>query len=155
MSLLKAEYDEVSPITKNLSVLTEDAGDGTKSYICMESGFVTNDRFKIDSELTEVHEQTLSQLMRDVKFKDTERGIVWYPAYMQFENLVLYCSGNSVDDMKWEVAQIVPVTEEEKEKYPVPGKDGEYFQYRIAVEVAKQFDTFPMAMDELYGTVTV
>jgi len=151
MNLLKAEYDEMSPITNNLCVLVEEISHGMKSYICMESGYVTNDHLKIGSDLIPVHESSLSQLMRDVKYNDEVRGLVWYPAYMQVEHIVLYCSGTSKDDLKWEVSEVVAVSEEEQEKYPIPGKPGEYFQYRIAVEAAKQFETFSAAMDELYG----
>jgi hypothetical protein len=155
MSLLKAEYDEVSPITGNTCVLVEAMESGMNSYICMESGYVSNEYFKVDSEIVERHEQNLSQLMRDVKHIDESRGLVWYPAYMQFENMVLYCSGTSKTDLEWDVAFIVPVDETEKENYPVPGKPGEYFQYRIDVDNAERFITFSDAMDKLYANVSI
>ena len=155
MNLLKAEYDEVSPITGNTCVLVEAMDSGMNSYICMESGYVTNEYFKIGSDIIEQHEQSLSQLMREVKHNDETRGLVWYPAYMQFENMVLYCTGTSNVNLEWDVAFIVAVEDSEKEKYPVPGKPDEYFQYRIDVDNAERFITFSEAMDKLYANVSI
>ena len=42
---MKLEYDAISPITKNMCVLSEaDESNGIASHMCMESGFVTTDQ---------------------------------------------------------------------------------------------------------------
>jgi hypothetical protein len=151
--MIDLEYDEMSPITGTKSVLIEAMDNGTNSYICMESGYVSNDQFTIGSEITALHETTISQLMRDVKVTDTVKGLVWYPAYIQLANFVLYCSGTSKEDLQWETAAIVEITPEEMEQYPVPGKEGEYFNARIDVENANKFIAFADALDNLYAQV--
>ena len=53
---MKSNYDEISPITHNLSVLVEqDDATGLTSKICMDSGYTTNS-FLIDGS------ETLSKL---------------------------------------------------------------------------------------------
>jgi len=154
MTELKPDYDEISPITGNLCVIVEvDEKSNTTSYICMESGYVSNTMFAIGSPTQEGYEATVSQLMRDLKKIDDERGLVWYPAFMQTPAGMLYIAGESTEDVHWEVAPVVAITEEDKEKYPVPGKEGRFYQSRAAIELAQSYDSqdFEMAMNTLFN----
>ena len=152
---LKLDYDEKSPITGNVCVIVE-ADDKTNatSYMCMESGFTTTDNMKIDSELVEKYETQLTELMRKSKFEDKERGLVWYPAFLQMQGIgMLYPTGTTRDDLKWEVCKVVPIIGEERKKYPVPGKEGEYFTSRLDVENSEKFEgnEFDLALDRFYS----
>ena len=154
MTELKPDYDEISPITGNLCVIVEvDEQSNTTSYICMESGYVSNSMFAIDSPSQAQYDATVSQLMRDLKKMDNERKLVWYPAFMQTPAGMLYVAGESKENAHWEVAPVVAIAEDEKEKYPVPGKEGRYFQSRAAIELAQKFDSqdFEMAMNTLFN----
>ena len=154
MTELKPDYDEISPITGNLCVIVEvDEKSNTTSYICMESGYVSNTMFAIGSPTQEGYESTVSQLMRDLKKTDEERGLVWYPAFMQTPAGMLYIAGESTEDVHWEVAPVIAITEEDKEKYPVPGKEGRFYQSRAAIELAQSYDTqdFETAMNTLFN----
>jgi hypothetical protein len=154
MTELKPDYDEISPITGNLCVIVEvDEQSNTTSYICMESGYVSNTMFAIDSPAQAQYDATVSQLMRDLKKSDTERNLVWYPAFMQTPAGMLYIAGESKEDAHWEVAPVIAITEEEKEKYPVLGKEGRYYQSRAAIELAHKYDSqdFEMAMNTLFN----
>jgi hypothetical protein len=42
----------------------------------------------------------------------------------------------------WGAVQAVPVKDEEKEKYPIPGKKGQYYQFRMDMSTLKNFDKF-------------
>ena len=151
---MKLDYDEISPITGNHCVLVEtDETTGLTSYMCMESGFTSHEKLTIDSEYTQQYEETITQLMRDVKFIDNERGLVWYPSFIQINDVgMLYTIGSSKVDMKWQVARVVDIIGEERLKYPVPGKTDEYFTSRLDVENAETFDSmdFEQALDTLY-----
>lgn len=152
---MKLEYDETSPITGNLCVIVEaDEQTNTTSYMCMESGFTTTDNMKIDSDLVAKYEKGLTELMRVSKYEDPDRGLVWYPAFLQMPGIgMLYPVGSSREDIKWEVCKVVMIIGEERKKYPVPGKENEYFTSRLDVENAERFDgnEFEAALDRFYA----
>jgi hypothetical protein len=151
--MIKLDYDEISPITNNLCVIVEALDNGMNSYMCMESGFVTNDSLRIGSDMIDIYEEHISQLMRDVKHIDETRGLVWYPTYIQVGQFVLYCTGTSMKDIGWEVAQIVPLTDDEMKNYPIPGRNAEYYQSRVDTDSAKFYIDFESAMNSLYASV--
>jgi hypothetical protein len=152
---MKLDYDEKSPITGNLCVIVEaDDETNSTSYMCMESGFTTTDNMKIDSDIVKKYETRLTELMRECKFEDEDRGLVWYPAFLQMNGIgMLYPIGTTRDDIKWEVCKVVMIEGDERKKYPVPGKDGEYFTSRLDVENAEQFAgiEFDLALDRFYS----
>ena len=150
---MKLDYDEISPITNNLCVLVEALDNGMNSYLCMESGFVSNDMLRIGSDMISQYEEIISQLMRDVKHIDKGRGLVWYPTYMQIENFVLYCSGTSTKDLGWEIASIIPLSDEDSKNYPIPGTDGQYFTARVDIDNSEYFVDFTSAMAAMYSSV--
>lgn len=153
---LKADYDAYSPVTGNFCVLAEaDETSGVTSYMCMESGYCTTDRLEIGSDAVEHFEESITELMRDARIEDDESGLVWHPSFLQFPFGMLYIAGSGAHDMHWEVAHIVAVEEHEKTKYPVPGREGEYFTSKLDVDNAKVFDKldFENALDALYSIV--
>jgi len=153
---LKSDYDAYSPITGNFCVLAEaDETTNITSYMCMESGYCTTDKLKIGSNEVEKYEEGITQLMRDARIEDEELGVVWHPAFLQFPFGMLYASGDSVDELKWEVAEVVDIYGDERLKYPIPGHEGQYFTSRLDVDNAKVFDKldFESALDALYSIV--
>ena len=152
---MKLDYDEKSPITGNLCVITEaDEQNNTTSYMCMESGFTTTDAMKIGSDVIEKYEAQLTELMRASKYEDIERGLIWYPAFLQMPGVgMLYPIGSNREDIRWEVCKVVMILGEERKKYPVPGKENEYFTSRLDVENAERFDgdKFESALDRFYA----
>ena len=152
---MKITYDENSPITNNLCVLVEaDENTNIESKICMESGYTTNDRLKLNSSHISEYESRITEYMKSVKFID-ETESVWYPTFMQMPGGMLYCEPNKNNELQWKVALVVNIFGEERLKYPIPGKEGEYFTSRLDVENAKiygQFE-FKTALDELYSIV--
>jgi hypothetical protein len=150
MRNLKVDYDEISPITGNFCVMVETLEDGSKSYICMESGYCTNDYFKVDSEVIQNHERGISQLMIDVKHIDEQRNLVWYPIYMQVKDMTVYCTGTDKSDIVWNVAGIVELNEENKKDYLIPGETDKYYEYQIDVNNAEVYTSFNDAIGRVY-----
>ena len=134
---INLEYDEKSPITSNKCVIVEaDATTGQEHRMCMESGFVTRTELVFNSKECEIHEQGCTELMKKLKMVDMGINSVWYPTFMQMPGGMLYCDGKgaSPDDYSWCVAKVVQITGDDRLKYPIPGKDGEYFTSRLDVE---------------------
>ena len=152
---MNLDYDEISPITGNKCVVVEaDADANIQSYLCMESGYTTTDQLIKDGPYVEKHEENLTELMLDAKHEDEETGLVWYPTFMQMPGGMLYPEG-TVRELKWKVAKVIPIFGEERLKYPVPGKEGEYYTSKLDVDNANIYDTndFKLALEELYDIV--
>lgn len=151
------DYDEISPITGNRTVLIEaDPDTNTESRICMESGYTTSEKLKIGSqEAIDYENAGLSQFMRDMKYDDSSLGTVWYPAFIQMQGSMLYCErlNTSSNILVWKVARIVNVVGDEQLKYPIPGKENEYYTSRLDVENALTFKKFQFkaALDQCYA----
>lgn len=115
--------------------------DNVSSYLCMGCGYTTNDFFKTDSEALLGYETTMPALYKDIKFVDSDRNLTWYPTVMNVPTLgMVFVDGSDVTNWKWKAAPAVDVVESEKEKYPIPGKQGEYYTRRIDMTLAKDFE---------------
>ena len=154
---MKLEYDAISPITKNMCVLSEaDDENGVTSHMCMESGYVTTEQLVQGSEAVTEYETSITQLMRKLKFVDSETNLAWYPAFLRSPIAMLYCSGTSAEDMVWEVAKIIELPESQQNKYPIPGRDGEFYNTMIDTINATVYDKslFENALDCFYEIIT-
>ena len=152
---MKIDYDSISPITGNKCVVEEaNERDNSVSYLCMETGFTSNENLIEKSKFQKSYEKALTELMIKCKFVDNDNK-AWYPTFMQMPGAMLFCEGQSIYEWYWKVARIVPITGEERLKYPVLGKTDEYHTSRLDVENAKSFNKndFQTALDELYITV--
>ena len=157
-SNIKLEYDEISPITGNKCVIVEgDTKNGEEHRMCMESGYVTRTSLVPESEACEQHEIGCTELMKKLQLVDTTLNSVWYPTFMQMPGGMLYCEGNGTtpEDYTWCVATVVSIEGEERKKYPIPGKQDEYYTSRLDVENAKKFKGFDFenALDTFYGVI--
>lgn len=118
----------------------EEVDENITSYLCMGCGYTSNDLFKTDSEQLTEYETTMPELYKDIKFVDKERGLTWYPTVLNVPTIgLVFVDGVSKEDWTWKAAPAVDVNEEEKEKYPIPGKPGEYYTRRVSMELAKPF----------------
>ena len=106
----------------------------------MGCGYTSNDLFKTDSELLAGYEQPMPELFKEIKFVDSGRGITWYPTVMNVPNYgIVFADGTNSTDWVWKAAPAVDIAKEEQEKYPIPGKPGEYYTKRVSMELAKAF----------------
>ena len=152
---LKLDYDSISPITGNKCVLEEaNEVDNSISYLCMESGYSSHEKLVEGSEYQSNFEKALTSLMIDCKTID-EQSKAWYPSFMRTPFGMLYIDGDQKNRFVWKVARIIQLNEEERKKYPIPGKEGEYHTSRLDVDNAKSFEKndFTNALDELYSVV--
>ena len=155
---INLDYDETSPITGNKCVIIEaDSNSGQEHRMCMESGYVTRTDLVFNSEACEKHEQGCTELMKKIKLVDKELNSVWYPTFMQMPGGMLYCDGNgsNPEDYHWAVARVVKIDGEERLKYPIPGKEDEYFTSRLDVENSEKFPahSFETALDVFYKII--
>ena len=81
----------------------------------------------------------LPELYKDLLNKDDDET-VWMPSTINLpQQGMVFANGPSKEDWGWAAVKAVPVTETEKEKYPIPGKKGQYYEWRMDMTTLQMF----------------
>ena len=96
--------------------------------------------------------KTLTDSMKKWTKESNER--LWIPTILTLPIGMLYPDDvdNMVShktEMKWKFAPMVEILEEEKEKYPVEGQEGKFYERRIDTDNAIIYDSFLEGMSEV------
>jgi hypothetical protein len=111
-----------------------------KTYFCYGCGFQTNSLMKEEDVFFERQLEVLPELYKDLLNKDDD-GHIWMPTTVNIpEKGMIFANGPSKDQWSWAAVKAVPVTKEEAEKYPIPGKKGEYYSWRMDMTTLKEFN---------------
>jgi len=122
---MQAKFDEISPITGNLSVMVEpykheDTEKVTVNKICMESGFMHYSDWIEGSEELEAQEVKLPKVT--VANRKVFNKEVWYPSYFPTHKAVLFNVATEGDEgFRWAVASIKPIPEDSTQEYGLGG----------------------------------
>jgi hypothetical protein len=111
-----------------------------KTYFCYGCGFQTNSLMKEGDVFFERQLEVLPELYKDLLNKDDD-GHIWMPTTVNVpEKGMIFANGSSKNQWNWAAVKAVPVTKEEAEKYPIPGKKGEYYSWRMDMTTLKEFN---------------
>jgi len=117
----------------------EEVNQDIKTYFCYGCGFQTNSLMKEGETFYEEQINILPELYKDLTSKD-ENGIMWMPSAVNLpQQGMIFANGPSKTDWGWAAVKAVPVLEEEKEKYPIPNKEGEYYEWRMDMTTIQMF----------------
>ena len=125
-----------------------------KSQQCINCGYVTSEKFKLSGVKKEEH-QEFKNLTEDMKgWVKVENDRVWIPTIMTLPIGMLYPQNidnmvNHKTEMKWYFAEMIKISENEKEKYPIEGQEGKFYERRIDTDNAKVYETFLEGMVEV------
>lgn len=118
---------------------TEAKENDFESYMCFTCGYSTSTQMKEGEELVTQTRETAAELIKDLEI--VKEGFVWYPSVMNIpEQGIVFPDGTSKENWQWASMKAVPVKEDEKEKYPMPGKKGEFYTHRLDNTTMKHFD---------------
>jgi hypothetical protein len=110
-----------------------------KTHFCYGCGFQTNSLMKEGEEFFDQQKEILPELYKDLFFTDTE-GQIWMPSTINVPtNGMVFANGNNTQNWMWSAVKAIPVTEEEKTKYPIPGKKDEYYERRMDMTTIAHF----------------
>ena len=110
-----------------------------KTYFCYGCGFQTNSLMKEGEAFLERQLEVLPELYKDLLDKDNN-GHIWMPTTVNIpEKGMIFANGPSKEQWTWSAVKAVPVTEEEKEKYPIPGKVEQYYEWRMDMSTMVNF----------------
>lgn len=141
MENLKASYDEVSPISGELTVLVEPLDESKKVFqkMCVSSGFFTQTNWKVESDEVANYMENITQHNID-NCIIAEDGLVWFPYAISTSKATLYAHEQE-GSFKWFV---MPVEQEVNE-------DNQVIQ-KIGNTNSKVFekDQFPNALNHFF-----
>ena len=111
-----------------------------KTYSCFGCGFTTNSLMKQGEEFYIQQLEVLPEIYKDVLFED-ENELIWMPTTINLpqQGMVFY-NGTNKENAKWAAVKAVEVLEEEKEKYPIKSKPGEFYKDRMDMSTMKPFE---------------
>jgi hypothetical protein len=110
-----------------------------KTHFCYGCGFQTNSLMKEGETFYEEQTSLLPELYKDLFYKD-EQGKIWMPSSINLPlQGMVFANGPSKEQWSWSAVKAVKVSEEEKIKYPIPGKEGQYYEYRMDMTSLKNF----------------
>ena len=151
------EQKILSPINGNADYCFQstDADSGITSYLDYETGFTSNSKLEVDSEYVADAQANQPKLVTQLAVTDELRNLVWYPSVINIPGQGMIFPMGTQDSWTWEVMKVRDVTEEEKEKYPLPDKDGEYFKTILDVKGKVNFakSEFMEALKHIGGVV--
>lgn len=117
----------------------QEVNEEIKNYQCMGCGFQTNSLMKQGSDFFEEQMEILPNLYKELMGED-EEGKIWMPTTINLpQKGMIFANGSSADSWNWAAVKAVPVTEEEKEKYPIPGKENEFYEWRMDMTTLSEY----------------
>jgi hypothetical protein len=114
--------------------------DGTTIHQCWTCGMTTNSLMEDGSDFEKENYGQTAELIKDLK--QVHDNLAWYPKVLNLpEKGMVFPEWNKrVKDWYWSAVKAVPVTEEEKEKYPDPNNEGEFYKFRMDIKNIKRYD---------------
>ena len=122
------------------------------AHLCWTCGFNTHTGMIDGSEFEKTTYESTAEIIKDLK--QVHEGLAWYPKVinLQEKGMVFPEWNKRLQDWYWAAVNAVPVTEEEKEKYPDPANPGEFFKFRMDMKNIKRFNKLEfMDAAELIG----
>ena len=110
------------------------------NYFCYGCGFQTNTLMKEGEEFFEQQKELLPELYKDLIHKDEEEQM-WMPSMINIPDKgMVFANGTNPSNWKWAAVKAIPVTEEEKHKYPIKGKKDQYYEFRMDMSTMMPFE---------------
>ena len=118
----------------------QELGANYKVSQCYGCGFTTNRQMVSESQFLEEQLEILPELYKDLIFID-DKGYHWMPSAINNpEQGMVYADGKTPEEWKWSAVKAMLIPEEDREKYPMPGKEGEYYKYKMDTSTLQRFE---------------
>lgn len=102
--------------------------------LCYGCGFQSNSLMKRGTEFFNEQFEILPELYKELMDEEEETGKIWMPSTINVEDKgMVFADGTGRDNWRWAGVQVVPVSEDEMEKYK--GK-----KYRADMSTIKHFE---------------
>jgi hypothetical protein len=111
------------------------------NWMSLSCGYWTNSLMTKESEFYSEQMEALPELYKDLAWEDEKTGLTWLPQTInEPKQGMIFANGTNAQEWKWAAVKAIPVTEEEKHKYPIPKQPGKFYEYRMDMTTLKHFD---------------
>lgn len=143
MELLVDNAKVICPRCGSKNCFQEDykvESNSVSSFMCMGCGYTTTSLYKIGSEIVQQFEESLPELFKAIKYNDSTSDLVWYPIVLNFPDKgLIFPDGTNSFDWQWRAVPVKEVAEEDKNKYPIPDKPGEFYETKADMESSRLY----------------
>ena len=131
---------EICPKCGSDACYVTEVNQDINNYLCYGCGFQSNTLMREGEEIMDDQLSMLPELYKDLRHED-KTGQVWFPSTVNLPKQgMVFANGSTTENWKWAAVKAVEVTEEEKSKYPIPGKKDQYYKHRMDMTTMKQFE---------------
>ena len=128
--------------------VVENHDEGTMSQ-CMHCGYATSDKFRGPQGQVPEFDKLTPDMQRWAKHNKISNGEktfekYWIPSIMTLPDAMIFPVGEAHHPMKWALAKMVDIPEEEQKDYPIQG--GGFYKQRYDTENQQVFDEFHEAI---------
>ena len=110
------------------------------TYMSLSSGYMTNSLMKEGEEFFEIQMETLPELHKDIAWKDPNTGLTWIPNTINEKGIgMVFADGTDKNNWGWAAVKSIKIPDHEKRKHPIPGKPGEYLEYKMDMDNMRHF----------------
>ena len=110
---------------------------------CIWCGYVSSPKFKGTKE----ENKEYAKLSDEMKGWAKEAiGRIWIPSLFTLPDGMIYPE-NENGEMKWRLAELIEIPENEQKKYPVAGQTDKFYDKRYQTEKPKKYDNFYEVME--------
>tara|TARA_B100000035_G_scaffold75619_1_gene62882 strand:+ start:2829 stop:3290 length:462 start_codon:yes stop_codon:yes gene_type:complete len=111
-----------------------------KIYLCWTCGMTTNSLMEDGSDFEKENYEQTADLIKDLK--QVHEGLAWYPKVINLQEIgMVFPEWNKrSQDWYWAAVKAIPITEEEKEKYPDPNNPGDFHKFKMDIKNITRFD---------------
>ena len=113
----------------------EEVQETFSSYLCFRCGFMSDSRYEIGSIKLADNLKKSPKLVRESKFEDEKRNIVWFPSVINMGKLGMIFPEGTSGDYVWKYAKVIDIPENERAIY-------DNHTQRLDVENAKTFGQY-------------
>ncbi len=122
--------------------------DSSETQQCISCGYATSSNLKAIDE-----EKIVAGLSEEMKkWYKVEMNNLWLPSFITLPVGMVFPLADEDEggeSMKWGFAPMVEIPEDERENFPIEGKEGEFHRQKYDTDKAKIFDSFLLALNEL------
>jgi Zn ribbon nucleic-acid-binding protein len=106
---------------------------------CIWCGYVSSSKFKGTKEENDEYKKLTDEMKEWAK---EAIGRIWIPSLFTLPDGMIYPQNDKDGVMKWKLAELVVVPEDERKNYPVEGQVDKFYDKRYQTEKPKTYDNF-------------
>lgn len=108
--------------------------------LCWTCGMTTNNLMVDGSDFEKENYEKTAEIIKDLK--QVHENLAWYPKVINLpsKGMVFPEWNKRSKDWYWAAVKAIPITEEEKEKYPDPNNPGQFYDYRMDNNNIKRYN---------------